>query len=216
MHMRIIYSGGYDKYNKESVANSFFYRYSKIVLQQIEKGKKAVSINFAKPDRYYNSILEEAFKGKILKIDNINKTKIMWKDYDIIFLPGGSSEWLKNKLIETGFSFDKLKKDVVIIGDSAGAYVMSAYFPSYSDIDSLDKENILDYADKGFYSESNIFTITHVNNQKHVPAGALKLAKKLADKLGVRLLALKENEEKMLLEGGTLVSFDIEKLFQYE
>ena len=211
--MRIIYSGGYDKADKESVRNGVFYRYSSVVLQQIAAGKKAVSINFAKPDRYYNSTLDEAFEGKILKIDNINKSKIVWKDYDIIFFPGGSQEWLKNKLIETGFSFEKLKKDVVIIGDSAGAYVMSAYFPSYDDIDNLDKENILDYADKGFYPESNIFTIAHINNPKYVPAGVLKLAKKLATKLGVRLLALKENEEKMLLANGNLVDFEIYKVF---
>lgn len=211
--MRIIYSGGYDKSDKENVGNSVFYRYSSTVLQQIANGKKAVSINFAKPDRYYNSTLEETFEGKILKIDNINKSKIVWKDYDIIFFPGGSQEWLKNKLIETGFSFEKLKKDVVIIGDSAGAYVMSAYFPSYDDIDNLDKENLLDYADKGFYPESNIFTIAHINNPKYVPAGVLKLAKKLANKLGVRLLALKENEEKMLLSNGNLVDFEIDKLF---
>jgi len=213
--MKIVYSGGYDKYISESVGNSPFYRYASAVNSQIEKGKVVASINFAKPDSYYDSRLYEIYKDNVISIDNRNKDKIDWSSYDVIFMPGGNPKWLKDKLLETGFSIDNFKENVVIIGDSAGAYVMAKYFPVYDgEVENIDDRNLQEYAEEGLYPDSNALVIAHINNKRYVPDSSLELADRLADELDVKLLALEENEEKLLDENGEFVDFEIEKLFR--
>lgn len=213
--MKIIYSGGYDKYIMDSVAKSPFYRYSDVVSEQIRKGKVVASINFAKPDSYYDSRLDEIFGGKVISIDKRNKDKVNWDEYDIIFMPGGNQKWLKEGLLETEFSLYKLKETVVIIGDSAGAYVMGKYFPAYDgEVENINDRNIQEFVEEGLFPESNVLVIAHINNKRYVPDKALELAKKLADKLDVRLLALEENEEKLFDRNNEFVKFDINTLFE--
>ena len=213
--MKIIYSGGYDKYSKKSISKSMFYRYAGILNEQIEKGKIIASINFAKPDSYYNSRLEEIFRDKAIAIDHSNKQIINWGFYDVILLPGGDQNLLKEGLIETGFAIENLKKNIVIIGDSAGAYVMSSYYPSYDgEVESIDEKNITNYVEEGLYKESNVITIAHTNNKSYAPTIAVDITKKLAEKLDVKFLALKENEEKLLDKSGELVDFKITDIFK--
>lgn len=212
--MKIIYSGGFDKYLRDSVRNGIYYRYDKVVNEQIDKGAVVASINFAKPDSYYDSRLDEVFSGRVISIDTRNEDKIQWDKYDIIFMPGGNQNWLKDGLLRNGFDISVLKKDVVIIGDSAGAYVMAKYFPAYDcDVENITERNIQEFADEGIYHESNIFTIAHTNNKRYVPGDSLELAKKLAEKLNCTFLPLEENQEKLLTTDGKLTDFEIEGLF---
>jgi|GEM_PF-2764057 len=212
--MKIIYSGGFDKYKKESVNNSIFYRYAEVINQQIEKGKVVASVNFAKPDYYYDSRLDEVFGGRVITIDNRNKETINWEQYDIILIPEGNQKMLKKGLLKTGFSIDRLKNEVIIIGDSAGAYVMGKYFPAYDgEVENIDERNIQKYVEDGLYPKSNALVIAHINNKRYVPDTALELANRLAKELNVELVALKENEEKLLDENGKFINFRIEELF---
>lgn len=205
---------GFDKYKKESVNNSIFYRYANVLNQQIEKGKVVASVNFAKPDYYYDSRLDEIFGGKIITIDNRNKGVINWKLYDIILMPGGNQKLLKEGLLKTGFSINNLKSNVIMIGDSAGAYVMGKYFPAYDgEVENIEESDIKKYAEEGLYPNSNALVIAHINNKRYVPDSALELSKKLAKELNVEILALQENEEKLLDENGKFVNFRIEEIF---
>jgi hypothetical protein len=208
--MKIIYSGGYDKYSTASIADSIFYRYSTLVNKLSEEGKKVVSINFAKPDSYYDSRLEELYQEKILSIDNRNKQSIKWSEYDFIFIPGGDQNILKKQLLNTGFSFDLLKDDVIIVGDSAGAYVLAAYYPDFGE--DLKSRESKDQAGKGLHPQSNLLVLAHVDNQRYIPEMTLERSRSLAQKLEVKFLPLKENEEKMLTDRGKLIDFKINSL----
>jgi hypothetical protein len=212
--MKIIYSGGFDKYLRDSVRSGMYYRYDKVVNEQLDKGVVVASINFAKPDSYYDSRIDEVFAGKVIGIDTRNEDIIQWEQYDVIFMPGGNQNWLKEGLLRNGFDVSLLKENVVIIGDSAGAYVMAKYFPAYDcDVENITERNIQEFADEGIYPESNIFTIAHTNNIRYVPSNSLEIAKKLAAKLNCTFLPLNENEERMLDENGNLVEVNIENLF---
>lgn len=212
--MKVVYSGGFDKYVRESVQKGIFYRYADAINRQLDRGKVVASINFAKPDSYYDSRLDEIYGGRVLSIDKRNEATIDWSTYDIIFIPGGNQRWLKETLIESNFSVDKLKKSVVVISDSAGAYLMSAYFVRYDvELDDIDDLDLKELVDTGFYTSSHVITLAHVNNKRYVSDKVLEVTKSIADKLGARFVALEENEEKTLDENLNIVTVDVDELF---
>jgi uncharacterized protein Smg (DUF494 family) len=102
----------------------------------------------------------------------------------------------------------------VVIGDSAGAYLMSAYFVRYNvELDDIDDLDLKELVDTGFYTSSHVITLAHVNNKRYVSDKVLEVTKSIADKLGARFVALEENEEKTLDENLNIVNVDVDELF---
>lgn len=207
--MKVIYRGGYNKHDEGNLKSSTFYEYADAIKKFIKNGKSVVVVTFAKPDHYYDEMLIETL-GKLPEIINTKTpNKVKWGFYDLVLLPGGNTLTLKEKLVAYGFTTNKLKKSVVIIGDSAGAYVMSKYFAGHRKTST--KENPEYRVEEGLYADSNLFTVAHINNPNHVTKEKIEMAKQSNKKLGSNILLLKENEAK-LLENGQLVDFDIDIL----
>src|SRR3989338_2218262 len=129
--MNVIYRGGFNKNNEESIKDSFFYEYADIVRTLTAKGIQVACVTLAKDDGHYDARIKENFGN----IDTINHqtTVVNWSKYRLIFLCGGTTLRLRDGLLKLGFNIDTLDKSVVVLGDSAGAYLMSAYFFDTSD-----------------------------------------------------------------------------------
>ncbi len=97
---------------------------------------------------------------------------------------------------------------MIIIGDSAGAYVLSKYYFSNNVKDDVSKEYFLV---DGLNPKSNLFTVAHVDNEYHTPIQKMDKAKRVSKEIGVELLLLKENES-VLYENGVRKDFIIDEL----
>lgn len=58
--MKVIYSGGYDKYVLDSFKNNFLFRHSKLIRDYLSKGKKVIFVCASKPTGYYKNIIVAA------------------------------------------------------------------------------------------------------------------------------------------------------------
>ncbi len=197
--MKIIYIGGYT--NKR---NSHFYNYCSNVKKFISVGKNVVFVTFGQKAGYFNQRFVELY-GFIPEIIDENSSKnINWNAYDLIYIPGGSSENLKKGLVEYGFDINKLKKDVIIIGDSAGANILSKYYLSKTiDMSEHTGYSLMD----GLNPSSNLLVVCHTDNIEKAPLEKLEIAKALSIKNGYRLLLLKENEAKLVENNGDIQDF---------
>lgn len=115
--------------------------------------------------------------------------KYSWEEYDLILIPGGDNLQLRDYFIKNNFKVSELKKDVIVIGDSAGAYTMSAYYSkSHKAEDGFS-------ASEAFFPESKLITLAHVDNSRYVPEKLIDKLKEFAEEKGLEVLLLKENEE---------------------
>lgn len=203
--MKIIYRGGYNKENKKF---STFFEYKDAIKRYLSKGKRVVVVTFAQPDNHYDAVLEFCFDSSLAIIDNSSSKDIDWNSFDLILIPGGTTNILKGALISYGFDINNLKKDVIIIGDSAGAYVLSKYYFGTTIKADGSKEY---YLEEGLHPGSNLFTVAHIDNKYHAPNEKLAEAKKIADKINIELLLLKENEA-VLYENGKRQDFHIDNI----
>ncbi|NMC35760.1 hypothetical protein GYA49_01825 [Candidatus Beckwithbacteria bacterium] len=212
--MKFVYSGGYNKYNLKSIKQSILYRYQKPIINTAKQGKKIAIITLAKPDNYYSQTIAKLYKHKLIVIINSqNINKIGWSDFDVFLILGGDNLKLYNPLKKNEFSLNLLKSNVVLIGDSAGAFVLSSYFYD-RDIDFENKyssENIKFF--KGFYPESQVITIAHTNNPRYVNQKLITKTKVFAKKKHLKVLKLNENEEKLLSKNGEFIDFDRKHIF---
>jgi len=208
--LRIIYRGGYNKYNEESIKKSVVFDYKDIVKNLIKKDLKIAFVTLAKPDGYYEEMLSPFVSKHVDVIDSTFKGKILWPRYSLIFLLGGNQEMLKKGLVEGNFDVSELSSKNVIVGDSAGAFVMGSYM--YINKGKYPGENVI--FEEGFYPNSNVIVIAHGNNQNYVSEKLVKKVEKFAQRKGIKVLKLNENEEKLLNEEGKFVSFLKEKLFE--
>jgi len=196
--MKIIYRGGYEKSNKRSVGASYFYEYSDWLNKLMDNGKKIAFVTLAKDDGYYDPRIRKVYRDRPDIIGY--KTKIVdWLSYDVIIICGGDTIRLKKAILDKRFKINSLKKNVVIIGDSAGAYLMSAYFYNTDDGEFLTFH-------KGLYPGSNLITIAHINNSRFINKGLIKKVEKFARKKNLKALKLKENQAK-ILENNQISSF---------
>lgn len=201
--MKIIYRGGYQTANAEQ---SLFYEYSFQIKKFINSGKKVVYVTFAKPNNYYDSRMNESLGFMPQIIDTNSSKDLDWKTFDLIVIPGGETEVLQQALIDWNFSMDKLKDDVVIIGDSAGAYVLSKYYFGKKINENGQAEYFII---EGLNPKSDLITVAHIDNQKHVTPEKLTEAQKVANDLKATLLLLKENEAKLVENNGEVRDFYI-------
>ncbi len=204
--MKIIYRGGYQTENAET---SLFYEYAGQIKKYISEGKNVVYVTFAKPNNYYDSRIIESLGFMPQVIDTNISKGVDWSKFDLIIIPGGETEVLKKALIEWGFEINKLNPEVVIIGDSAGAYVLSKYYFGKKQ----DNKGGLEYFIlEGLNAGSNLLTVAHIDNPKHVDQEKLMEAQGFSEKLGTSLLLLKENEAKLLEDGGMPQDFSIDEV----
>lgn len=205
---RIIYRGGYDKLDKESIKNSIVFAYSDIVKTFLRKGKKVAFVTLAKPDRYYNEMILPLVGNKADIIENSTSKNVPWTKYDLIFLLGGDQTELKNGLTRKNFDFNILDDNQIIIGDSAGAFVITSYFYVHKGKKLGDRIIF----EKGFYPDSNVIVLAHCNNERYVNEKLDNKVVAFAKKKNLRVLRLNENEEKLLDKSGNFVDFKREMI----
>lgn len=191
--MKIIYRGGYNSTSEESIRASFWYEYEKFIEDKISSGSQVAVITLAKPDGTYQELLARLPK-EVIVIDTKSQS-LNWSSLDFIFIPGGNSFELHTGLKQSKFELDKLKDNAWILGDSAGAYVLSSYFYDSPPGDERGKE--IEFYE-GFNPASKNITIAHTNNPHFYNQLLLEKVNNLAEQYGLSVLMLKENEEKSI------------------
>jgi hypothetical protein len=207
--MKIIYSGGWNNKMDSSIQASFMYSYNDTIKSAVSNGKKIAMVTLAKEDGYYDYLITPLYEEFVDIIDSKSQN-VKWDMYDGIFIPGGKSSVLKPGLLKAHFSLDRLKKDVVLLGDSAGAHVLSSYF-YISPTGEL--RGIQISFEEGFDKNVKLIQIAHKNNPHFCNDILISKVNSFAQEKGLRVLILNENEQRML-ENGEFVEVDKTKLFK--
>ena len=206
--MKIIYRGGYNKKSEESTKKSVIYDYAATVKKLLSHGKAVAYVTLAKPDNFFDNYFFPLLPNTIKIIDSKNNKNADWKKFDVIFFLGGDAEKLHKGLTESRFTLDNLKKDAVLIGDSAGAMVLSSYYADYKD--DL-KSQIVFF--EGLNPKAKVIPIVHINNPNYVSPNLISSVHLFAEEKKLKVLELKENEEKLLTDDGSFVDFDKQEVF---
>jgi peptidase E len=185
--MKIIYSGGYQKDLETSYKNSWWYRHADILNSDIPMAV----VTLAKPDGSYDKHLKQFSKVKVIdrKVNSVD-----WAKYKAIFIAGGPTDTLKEELVKRDFALSKLDPDVLVLGDSAGAYIMCSYFFTDSDGDPGKQVKFYD----GFNSGAKNICIAHADNPYYTNESVINQVEALATKHGLEVFSLNENVEKTI------------------
>lgn len=204
----IIYSGGWNKLSDTSVKASFMYTYHSVIKKAVSAGKKIAMVTLAKPDGYYNFLIDPLYR-EIVDVIDFTKTTVNWSGYDGIFMPGGNSAPLKEGLLKTGFNLNNLKQNVVVLGDSAGAYVLSSHFYQSppGDLRGVKIEFL-----EGLNKQASLITIAHTNNPVYCNETLIKKVEAFAQQNKIKILQLRENEQKTFING-EFTNVDMDSLF---
>lgn len=188
----VVLSGGYNKYDRESVGMSVLYRYKDEVLKRVNGGEQVVFVGLAKPvDKAdYEERLREWAPEEVEYVDDRNSQDVVWGEYDMVVLLGGDPERLKAKLDETDFELKHLKDGVKLVGDSAGAFVLASWFYGEGEMD----QGRVDFFE-GFNPDLGVIVVGHANNPRYCPDWLIGKVEKFAEKKGLRVVELEENEE---------------------
>lgn len=205
--MKIIYSGGWNNENQESIHQCFLYSYQNGILKMRQNGKKVALVTLAKPDGYYDDVIRSLYGD--IEIINTASPNPDWSSYDGIFIPGGDTIVLKNRLQEFNFSLGALKDSVMLLGDSAGAKILAPFFflSPKGERRGIDIEFI-----EGLHPQAGCIVIPHANNPLHCNDILLSKIEAYAHSKGIGVLTLNENEQK-LFQGEAFVDVDINDLF---
>ena len=204
--MKLIFRGGLNKHEQDGYTKSYFYEYSDTIKKLIIQGEKVCFVTMAKPDHYYDDHIVPQFNKAVDIIGNENQD-VDWSIYDLIFLCGGETISLKEGLMEKKFNFEVIKKDAVILGDSAGAMLMAPYF-----YETDDRKNISFV--EGIFPATDTTVIVHTNNPNYCSEELVEKIEKFAQQKNLNVLKLKENETKLFDERNKkFVDFNFEKLF---
>lgn len=182
----IIFRGGYNKYDKESVKNSTLFEYAPLIKKLNDKGKKTCIVTLSKPDgHHYDKLIKEANINNVEIIDSKTRN-INWSKYDLLLVLGGDPELLRDRLRKRDFNIKKLKDDAIYVGDSAGAMVLGAYFVNNWPDDKL-------VMLKGIVHDSKFIVLAHCNNPRYTTKKLIDKVEKFAKKKGLKVLKLDEN-----------------------
>ncbi len=204
--MKLLYRGGLNKYDPEGWQKSYFYEYEDTYKRLISEGKKIAFVTFAKPDHFYDEYIIPQFGDAVDIIDNTSDD-VNWSSYDLILLCGGDTVLLKKGLEAKNFDIAKLKPDAVVLGDSAGAMIMSPYFYDTEDRVTLDFHH-------GIYDENHTIVIVHTNNERYCNDELIEKVSSFANEHGLQVLKLQENETMLFDESsGEFVEFEFDTLF---
>ncbi len=197
--MKIVYSGGINKHDPQSYQRSYFYCYSNKINQYLSASKQVAFVTSAKPDHYYDQHILPQF-GNRVDIIGRKKKKVNWSQYHLIFLCGGTNLDLKKGLIKQSFKLSNLKPNAIILGDSAGAYLLSAYY--------FDRENHGQFSfHQGFNPSSQLITIAHFNDPKYTYDQLIRQIDNFARSHQLRVLKLNENQTQLLTSNHRLIDF---------
>lgn len=200
--MKIIYKGGHNKYKTDHLLNDIFFKYSSHIKFEAMQNKKVAVIAYAKAQNFYTLIVNATFSNEnIFLFDNPKKDEIKWHDFDYFIIPGGDTVRLKKYMDEKGFSIDKLKKDVTLIGNSAGAMVLGhSYYVDLADIDMELSDKKYTVGEKvtfepGYIESSNLIIGSHIDNPVYFSESLDNQISEYAKKNKLNYIRLKENEE---------------------
>lgn len=179
--MKVIYIGGYTDKN-----NSHFINYKSFVQEFINDSKQVIFVALGQEPGYFASRIKDLYPNTPYILDSNYRKEMDWSSYDLIYMIGGNTQQLKQGLLNFGFDLEKIKKDVVLLGDSAGANVLSKYYIGTSSIGYT--------MELGLNPQSNILVLCHCDNPEKTPQNKIEIAKKYAEATNARLVLLNENE----------------------
>lgn len=185
--MKIVYRGGYNKRDPESVKNSTIFEYLPIIKNLYERGQSIAVVTLAKPDGYYDELLLP-IRDKVDVIGTPNIENVTWGKYDLIILMGGDTPTLQSWLRKGKFSLNQFKEKSVIVGDSAGALVLCPYYYDGQPDDIKVKWY------QGMNPGGNILVLVHANNPHYAPEGLFPLVQQFAKDKNLTVVKINENQ----------------------
>jgi hypothetical protein len=200
--MQIVYRGGFNKLSPQSESHSILYEYKDHLLGLAYQGRRIGFITLAKVDGYYDERLMRTYGSKISIINS--KSVVTWSDYDVLILLGGSSLELIAQLALQNFSVENLKQDIVLIGDGAGAEVLSAYF--FQEVPLKNGKNHIIFHE-GLVPASQLICITHYDNPTYINSKIVDRVTTFADNKKISVLNIRENESFTLDTSGHPIPF---------
>lgn len=103
---------------------------------------------------------------------------------------GGDTDELHKWLKATRFSIDKLDNCELLVGDSAGAYVLGRHVL----VDYEPDGSLVEIRDDGFVQDENILVFGHVNNPRYHQKGLRDRLDQYAQDVQAKTIALEENQ----------------------
>lgn len=206
-----------DPMSKFGVYAGMIYRYREEVVERIGRGEKVGVVTLAKDDGAYeehlgvlgaggegsmlniepasthpdfDSVKPTPLKEGILQIIDYSTDIVEWSEFDLLLILGGDSLRLKQALEERGFALERLKTNAKVVGDSAGAQILSAWFYHR---DHQDPNQLTFH--QGFGPNSMIILVVHNNNSRYVSPELRSAVDKFAQEKELEVIKLKENEE---------------------
>jgi peptidase E len=191
--MKITYRGGYNKNNEESVKKSSLNCYNDKINYLFKEGKKIALVTAAMPKGYYLRHIKKEILNKCDVIERDSPGSINWQDYNLIIILGGDTKEIYESLKSKEFNLNKLKANVELIGDSAGAFVLSHWYPDHKyKLDKKDNsfnESVAFH--RGFLEKGNFICAVHYNRLNEFAKFKIK---EFADANSLEILKLNENE----------------------
>ena len=185
--MQVTYKGGYNKLDPQHAKEFILASHAVVVREHINAGRHIGVVTYAKDDGYYDGRIRSFF-GEKARIINHASLDPQWGDYDLLYLLGENQLRLHKALLYHSFSLSYLKSDVWLVGDSAGAMVLSAF---YYDID--DTGDI--HFHEGLYPDSKRIVIVHADNPSYAPEHLFLNVEKFASGHNLEVIKLNENQE---------------------
>ncbi|NMB56699.1 hypothetical protein GYA19_02035 [Candidatus Beckwithbacteria bacterium] len=128
--------------------------------------------------------LKKLYGNKVAITNSANLSKINWAIFDILFILGGDTVKLHKALDNINFKLESLKSDAILIGDNAGAFLLSAYYYD-ANVGKFRADKVNFY--KGLNLQSQIITIAHTNNSRYVNQKLIDQTEKFAKKIILRV-----------------------------
>lgn len=185
--MKISYRGVYNKTDLKSIQKSILSSHAQSAHEYLKDGKRLAVVTYAKDDGSYTEMIAHHLGPDVDIIEHTTQSP-SWETYDVIYLLGGDHVRLKNALVANSFTISGLKNNVHLIGDSAGAMVLSAYFYVRED------DGRITYYE-GLYPESTCICIVHANNAHYSPEKLKENVREFAKDRKLRIIMLEENQE---------------------
>ncbi|HET7528994.1 MAG TPA: Type 1 glutamine amidotransferase-like domain-containing protein [Candidatus Saccharimonadales bacterium] len=185
--MKIIYSGGYQRELEASYKNSWWYRHADILSSDIP----TAVVTLAKPDGSYDQHLK---KIPMVEVIDRNTTSVDWAKYKAVFIAGGPTDVLREEMLKRDFDIRKLDHEAMVLGDSAGAYIMCSSFFTDSDGDPGKKVEFYE----GFNPGAKNICVAHADNPYYTNNLLIRQVTDFASEHSLEVVKLKENEERIL------------------
>jgi hypothetical protein len=188
--MKLVLSGGYNK-SDESIAKSVWYRYVSKIAQLKGNGKHVGIITSARMVGYYDEFVGLYREYNIDVVDR-ETDFVEWSKYDFLMLLGGNAYELFADLNKKGMSFEKLKSDAEVLGDSAGAYMFGRYF--FVSPSGVQRGRVVDFYD-GFGILENTIVVGHSDNEAFTNELLVSKVESFAEQNRLEIIYINENQE---------------------